>query len=181
MRLLLTAALLLSPAPALALTGAIEFGLGVADTLSRDGDDNDQGRTLMITPAIETELGSVVSVGGEYMFAWFVDDPDDAERHLVMSPHARIRMSFPLVSALTFDGMLGVGPTIWTGLDGARGPVADTRFGWSLRFNFGFGYAINRTVAIFANAGYYTTTTYGDDLEATYSTVPLGLGLRGSF
>lgn len=182
---LLTAAAL-APAPALAeLTGGIEFSLGFADSLELDGlgrdGDNEQDRTLGITPSLEKHLGSVVALGFEWMFLWFADDPEDAERHLIMSPHARIRMSFPLAGSLSFDGLLGVGPTIWTGLDEVPGPLGDTRFGWSLRFAFGLGYAINKSVAVFGNAGYYTSTSYGDDLEATYSTVPVGLGLRGTF
>ena len=100
----------------------------------------------------------------------------------MMSPHLRIRMSFPIVDKVTFDGMLGAGPTMWTSIDGADDKFGGAfRFGWSLRFGCGGSYRFNKQVSVFAQLGYYTSTSFGDDRELTATSVPLSLGLRSSF
>lgn len=160
--------------------GSLSFLLGFGDELEADGTAADADPTLAIVPAIERRLGNVVAVGAEWMFVWAKAD-DAPERRFLMSPHLRVRMSFPVYDQMTFDGMLGVGPTIWTAQDDLSGPAADTRFGWSLRFAFGLSYAFNDAVAAFADLGYYTSTTYGDDLELNLTSIPLTVGLRSQF
>jgi hypothetical protein len=93
-----------------------------------------------------------------------------------------MRMSFPVHGKLTLDGVLGVGPTVWMAQDGletANG--GDDRLGWSLRFAFGASWQFNDAVAAFGSLGYYTTTTYGDDLTAELAAIPLSVGLRSVF
>lgn len=203
MRPLLIVAALLAPATAAAadseIVGSLEFTLGFGDALEVDGEsdrqpslDTDLSPTLAITPGLDKMLGKVVGVGFEYMFVWFGTESEDTtqnpydERRFAMSPHVRVRMSFPIVDKITFDGMLGVGPTIWTSLDGVDEDDKDpkgggTRFGWSLRFGFGGSYKFNDQVAAYAHLGYLTSTTFGDDLEMTVTSVPLSAGLRSSF
>lgn len=180
--------------------GGIEFMLGFPGSLEADHDngnsqDGDMATSLGLVPWVEKQLGQSVGLGAEMMFVWVKGDADKAERRLIMSPHLRLRMSFPIVDKITFDGFLAAGATIWTAEDNpvASPPdaddtdvdiskaLADTRFGWSLRFGFGGSYAINEVVSAFAHLGWYTTTTFGDDVTANINTVPLCLGLRGNF
>ncbi len=202
MRSLLIVAAILVPAVANAaeeeIVGSLEFTLGFGDSLEVDGEtdrqaslDTDLSPSLAITPGLDKMLGKVVGVGFEYMFIWFGTESQDDnnpydERRFAMSPHLRVRMSFPIVDKVTFDGMLGVGPTIWTSVDGVDEDGKDpkgggTRFGWSLRFGFGGSYKFNKQVSAFAHLGYFTSTTFGDDLEMTVTSVPLSAGLRSSF
>lgn len=167
--------------------GGLEFliGFGGATTASGDGIEveADLSPTLGITPWMEKKFGSAVGIGGEMNFLWFKPSEGADERQLVLSPHLRLRMSFPIIEKVTFDGTLGVGPSIWTARgDAQRGDVAnETRFGWSLRFAFGGSYAINKAVSVYGNLGYYTSQTFGDDLTAEMDTIPLAVGLRGNF
>lgn len=163
------------------IVGSLAFMLGFGDQFEVEGHEDDAASTLGVIPAIEKRFGSVVAVGLEYMFAWAAGEDEDAERRLIMSPHVRVRMSFPVYDKTTFDGMLGLGPTIWTSDDKIDGPFGDTRFGWSLRFAFGGSYSFNESVSAFADLGYYTTTSYGDDITATLASIPFTLGLRSSF
>ncbi|MBU0552765.1 outer membrane beta-barrel protein [Myxococcota bacterium] len=183
------ALMLLLPAYAAAdkTVGSMEFLLGMGSGFEAKPDSGptfkgDMGATLGITPAIEKLMGSSVAVGGEWMFLWFNPDEGDAESRLIMSPHLRARMSFPIVNKVTADAMIGIGPTFWTTQEGGdSGGMNDWRMGWSLRFGFGASYAINKGVAAFTQLGYYTSTSFGDDLEANLNTVPLSVGLRSTF
>lgn len=171
------------------VAASLEFFLGLGSTVEyEDGENSDESDgkvTLGIVPGFDKMLGQNFGIGGEYMFVWGGSDADGAadERTLMMSPHLRARMSFPIVNNITFDGLLGIGPTIWVGNDkAAKGSVErDTRFGWSLRFNFGAGYKFNESVAAFTALGYYTTTTYGDDVTLNLNTIPWSVGLRSQF
>lgn len=175
--------------PVAGYAGTIEFNLGLGSGGTVDGKDVDgiDGLALGITPAIDRMLGKSVGIGVESMFWWFGSEGVD-DSQMVISPHLRVRMSFPVYQdKVTFDGQLGIGPSIWLSRELGRNPVtdeaieSDTRFGWSLRFNFGGSYKINESVATFASLGYYTSTTYGDDLTMNLNTLPLSVGLRGSF
>lgn len=159
--------------------GTLGFHLGFADTLEREGDEGDAKATLGITPAIEKKLASVVAIGGEYMFYWIGPEEGDLDRRLIMSLHPRIRMSFPVYDRVTFDGLLAAGPTIWTGQD--KWSEDGTRIGWSLRFAFGGSYGFNESVGAFADLGYLTSTSYGDDVELSLSSVLMTVGLRSGF
>lgn len=172
------------------LAASLEFLLGLGSTFETEPDGGDvvevDGRiTLGIVPGFDKMLGRNFGIGGEYMFVWAGADEKTApdERSLIMSPHLRARMTFPLWQGLSFDGLFGIGPTIWVGNDKAdkQEPIRDTRFGWSLRFNFGAGWKFNDSVAAFTAVGYYTTTTYGDDVALNLNTVPVSVGLRSSF
>lgn len=165
----------------------------------KDADDAPNlGATYGVIPWVEADLGAAVGLGGEMIFVWTKNDEVEGDRQLVLSPHARIRMSFPLVKKVTFDGFISVGPSLWvapddpeatfghTELQGSdatklRSAAADTRFGWGVRFGFGASYAINRTVNLFSHLGYYASTSYGDDVTLEFDTVPLGIGLRAAY
>ena len=170
------------------VAASIEFLLGMGTSFEADPDkgktqESDGKLTLGIVPGFDKMLGPNFGVGGEYMFVWGGSDEKDApdERSLIMSPHLRFRMAFPLWKGLTFDGLFGIGPSLWVGNDKAEDLTRDTRFGWSLRFNFGAGWKFNESVAAFTALGYYTTTTYGDEVALNLNTVPLSLGLRSQF
>lgn len=200
-RLALTAALLVTflAAPALAesnYVGGVEGMLGFPGGYSNDGSQNndqtnikdgDLSTSLGLVPWVEQKLGDVVGFGGEVMFVWMEAD-HESESRLVLSPHLRVRMAFPIIDKVTFDAFLAGGPSIWTptsenetrkalGLNTTDG----WRFGWSLRFGFGGSYAINDAVSVYGHLGWYTTTTFGDDITAMRQTVPLCVGLRGNF
>ncbi len=194
--LLLTA--LMAPTTAIAadeIVGTLEFTLGFGDAVEVGGEadtqpqyDTDLSPMLAITPGIDKMLGKVVGVGFEYMFLWFGTESEDTkrnpydERRFAMSPHLRVRMSFPIIDKVTFDGMLAVGPSIWTNAEGVEDDEGGaTRFGWSLRFGFGGSYRFNKQVSVFSQLGYFTSTTFGDDRELTVTNVPLSFGLRSSF
>ena len=193
MLIALAAAAIIIPGVAVAAEGAgaeyvgsLEFAMGFGDSTEIKPDkgdtiEADMGTTLAIIPAIDQQLGKSVAIGGEYMFVWAKGDSDDAERRLIMSPHLRARMSFQVAPKATFDAMLGIGPSIWTSDDSNDGAGGDTRFGWSLRFGFGGSYLLNDQIAVFGQLGYYTTTSYGDDVEINVNTIPVGVGLRSRF
>ncbi len=170
------------------VAASLEFMLGLNNNFEVQPDGGktskaDGKTTFGIVPGFDKMLGRNFGVGGEYMFVWAGSDAKGAasDRSLIMSPHLRARMSFPIVQNFTFDGMIGLGPTIWVGNDTSSGVDKDTRFGWSLRFGFGGGYKFNDSVAAFLNVGYYTTTSYGDDMRLNLNTVPVSVGLRSSF
>lgn len=182
------ALILLLPAYASAdkTVGSMEFLLGMGSGMEIDHDvtgkvKGDMGTMLGITPSIEKMLGKSVAVGGEWMFLWFSPDEGDGDSQLVMSPHLRARMSFPIVKKVTADAMMGIGPTFWTSNDSVDGAMGDFRMGWSLRFAFGGSYRFNKSVSAFGQLGYYTSTSFGDDIEANLNTVPLSVGLRSNF
>ncbi len=197
MRTLALIALLAPPAAHAELVGGLDFTLGFGDDLEVTGESAMQGDldtpldpSLAITPFLETTIGSIVGVGFEYMFIWYGADSDGGstnehnfrERRLVMDPRLRLRMSFPIVDKVTFDGMLAVGGSMWTSVDGVDDDEGGAfRFGWSLRFAFGGSYKFNKSVAAFAHLGYYTATSFGDDRELTMDSVPLSIGLRSAF
>jgi hypothetical protein len=170
------------------ITGSLGFMLGFGDNFHTEGKfkgvkldgDADGSPTLAIIPSVEKRLGNVVAIGGEYMFVWAKTEKAD-DRTFLMSPHVRVRMSFPVYDRTTFDGVFGLGPTIWTAPDKATPPFDSTRFGWSLRFAFGGSYAFNDSVSAFADLGYYRSTTYGDDVTAVLTSIPFTVGLRSSF
>ena len=163
------------------MVGSLEFQLGSLDQMDVGDQELSASPMLGITPAFEWKLGEVVAIGAEWMFVW-VKAEQVEDRRLTMSPHLRVRMSFPVYDAVTFDAMIAGGLAIWPeGGDEADGVVGETRFGWSLSFAFGGSYAFNETVAVFANLGYYTTTTYGDDVTASYDSMLLGVGMRARF
>lgn len=175
-----------------AVAGSIEFMLAPVGTFESkpdkgDSSENDLTSTFGIIPAIDKIIGRNIAFGAECMFVWAKPDNKelkDQSRQLILSPHVRARMSFPIVDKFSFDGLLGIGPTIWTGQDlpsGTDSPFSSTRFGWSMRFNFGASYKLNKSVDAFGNIGYYTTTSFGDDMEANINVVPVGVGLRGGF
>lgn len=168
------------------IVGSLAFQLGVGSEYELDYDQEglaktkgDGDATLAIIPAVEKKLGQSVAFGGEYMFVWAKGEGAD-ERQLIMSPHLRVRMSFPVGNRVTVGGMLGIGPSIWTSASGDE-TLDSTRFGWSYRFAFGGAYAINDAVSAFADVGYYRTTSYGDDVTARFSNIPISVGLRSQF
>jgi hypothetical protein len=174
------------------IAASLEFMLGLGTKFESDvgGVKDQDGKAMLgIIPGFDRMLGRNFGIGGEYIFAWAGIDEKGApsDRTLVMSPHLRARMTFPIWKGLTFDGLFGIGPTIWAGNETASkdsvefGEMRDTRFGWSLRFNFGAGWKFNDSVAAFGALGYYTTTTYGDDVALNFNTVPFSVGLRSSF
>lgn len=176
--------------PVAGYAGTVEFNMGLGSSGTADGKDvkGIDGLALGITPAIDRMLGKSVGIGLETMFWWFGSEGVD-ESQFIVSPHLRVRMSFPVyLDKVNFDAQLGVGPTIWAGRTDAKFNEttmkledSDMRFGWSLRFAFGGSYKINTTVAAFASLGYYTSTTYGDDVTANLNTIPFSVGLRGMF
>lgn len=189
-RLLLAApalAALLLAAPAAAestFVGGIEGMLGFPGGFDFDSEigtaEGDIDTSLGLVPWVEKKLGDVVGFGGEVMFVWMKTEAQK-ERRLVLSPHLRARMAFPIVDKVTFDAFLAGGLTLWTGVDDTDGGTNDTRLGWSMRFGFGGSYAINDAVSAYGHLGWFVTTTYGDDITAQMNTVPLCIGLRGNF
>jgi hypothetical protein len=189
-------AALLVPAVGMAdnFAGSIDFAMGIATSGEAEfevpqGDGSTKTETAEselssvafgITPALDLMLGKSVGIGGEMGFWWFSPD-NDGEAQMVLAPHARVRMSFPIVDRVTFDGVFGIGPHIWTSYKNEAGQTQDSRFGWGLRFGFGGGYEINDSVSAFGQFGYFTSTTYGDDITMSLNTLPLSAGLRGSF
>lgn len=181
-----------------AYTGTLEFSFGFGGTATLEPDEGgdaakllgdkkiegDLSTTLAITPGLDKMLGKTIGIGLEYGFNWFKGDEDgDDNRQLVMTPMARLRMAFPVYDKVTFDGMFALGAALWTADKDAPKdtPFESLRVGWALRFNFGGSYQFNDSVAAFGSVGYFTTTSYGDDLTATLDGIPLNLGLRGGF
>ena len=158
----------------LGFPGSFDFN---SENITLEGDTN---ASFGLVPWIEQKLGDVVGFGGEVMFVWM--QPEGAkERRMVLSPHLRARMAFPIIDKVTFDAFIAGGLSMWMPVDDGAGGTDDFRLGWSMRFGFGGSYAINETVSAYGHLGWYTTTTFGDDITANMHTVPLCVGLRGNF
>lgn len=179
-----------------AYTGTLEFSFGFGGTGTFEPEEGPKGdvdlsTTLAITPGLDKMLGKTIGIGVEYGFHWvgMADQEiggvtvEDETRQLVMTPMARLRMAFPVYDKVTFDGMFALGAALWTADEDAPKdtPFDSLRVGWALRFNFGGSYQFNDSVAAFGSVGYFTTTSFGDDLTATYDAIPVNLGLRGGF
>lgn len=195
----LAAMAILVPAAAQAenYTGSMEFTLGLGSTFDAEYDkpaagapskfESDAGGLLAITPGIDRMLGKSIGIGLEMGFIWLgvadkVEDTfKDAERTLVLNPNVRLSMNFPIKAGISLSAMIAGGPAFWTSNDTTTEEFDSTRIGYGFRFNFGGGYALNKDVAAFLTIGYYTTTSYGDDVTATQSSIPINVGLRSSF
>ena len=182
------ALLILSPAAHADDMAGLEFLAGFGSTQRNDvegGDapEYDLKTTFGVSPWWETPLGKSASVGGELNFLWFKGESDEYRRRLVVNPHARLRMSFPIVPDVTFDGFLSVGPSWWTSNDESGAGIAgkSNRFGWGVRFGFGGSYMINQSVQAYTHIGYLSTTSYGSQLTIEAESIPFALGLRASY
>ena len=169
-------------------TAGVEFGAGFGGQLEAKLDNagatqHDLSTTWIITPWIESPFGSAGGFGPEVNFIWLKGEPDEYERRLIVSPHLRLRMSFPIVPKVTFDGFFSIGPSWWTSDDNSGAGVAglDNRFGWGLRFGFGGAYELNSHASFYAQLGYMTTTSYGDQITITADSIPIGIGLRATY
>lgn len=173
-----------TPTAAPTVVGGFEFMLGFPGSFDADTElgtaEGDIDTTFGLVPWVEKKLGKVVGFGGEVMFNWMKTEAEK-ERRMVLSPHLRASMAFPIVDKVTADAFIAGGATIWFPVDDADGTSGDTRFGWSMRFGFGGSYAINKAVSAYGHLGWYTTTTFGDDVTINMNTVPLSVGLRGNF
>lgn len=189
---------LLAPSAASAkeYTGTLEFNFGFGGSNTFDPDEgatleSDADGLIGIMPGIDKMLGKTVGLGAEFGFLWLGNSDgagDDLDRTFILNPNLRIRMAFPIVDKVTFDGMIAFGPAIWMANDsvpklanGDDAPGAGTRFGWAYRFNFGGSYLFNPDVAGFLSIGYYSTSSIGDDLTLTHSSIPVNIGLRSAF
>ncbi len=188
--LILSVSLLTPTAASAAGTYGLEFWTGLLGEAEKDADGASAERdslslTWGITPWFELPLGKAVAIGSELNFFWYRrnDDDDSAQyRRLVIAPHARIRMSFPVVKEFDFDAFLSTGPAWWTATDGSESdPTEDHRFGWGVRFGFGGSFRLNREVTAFVHLGYQSSTSYGDAITYDVDSVPLAIGLRGQF
>lgn len=188
----LAALTLLAPGVASAqqYTGTLEFGFGFGGTGKFDPDEGkaiegDTDGLIAIMPGLDKMLGKTVGLGAEMGFIWLGNnkDAEDIDRTFVINPNLRLRMSFPIVKNVTFDGMIAIGPAIWMANDSLPEgtPGESTRFGWAYRFNFGGSYQFNEAVAAFLSLGWYSTSSFGDDVTLTQGSVPLNLGLRSAF
>ena len=69
-----------------------------------------------VRPSVDYALNDHILVGGELGIGWLgvSDEPESsAPRRLTLTPHARLRMDFPLSCALVVEGVLGVGFSVW--------------------------------------------------------------------
>ena len=170
-------------------TYGLEFSAGLLGKVERDpegagADKHDLATSWAIAPWMEFPIGKAAGIGPEMNFVWVKrDDAKDSEdRRLIVSPHVRLRMTFPIVKRVTFDGFISLGPSWWTRTDKADDdPVEENRLGWGLRFGFGGSYAINKAVAIFMHVGYQSSTSYGDTMEYSVDSIPVALGLRAAY
>ena len=187
--------------------GNIEFLVGFAGEESLFPDNStaenpnrkgDLELAMGIIPSVEQAIGETVSIGAEMMFLWITTSSGDVvniyrnsnpqmadiepERRLVLGPHGRIRMSFPVSPVVKFDSYLAVGASILTEADDRdKDDAGGVRMGWGLRFGFGVSALLNEAVSTFMSMGYYTSSTYGDGLEYELKMVPFTLGLRANF
>jgi hypothetical protein len=169
-------------------TAGVEFGAGLGGQIeskleNAGATQHDLRPTWIITPWVESPFGSAGGIGPEVNFIWIKADRDEHERRLIVSPHLRLRMSFPIVPKVTFDSFLSIGPSWWTeDQDSGEGvPGLENRFGWGLRFGFGGSYRLNAHARLYAHMGYMTTTSYGDQVTLTADAIPISIGLRATY
>jgi len=175
------------------------FDVGIADEIVLSQEDDDGNRqaatvhaspTLGITPTVGFKLNDYLEVGAELVLAWMVPE-DGTSRRLLISPHARARVAFPVYPKVTIDMMLAVGASFWGEADeeeDARelNEFRDSRAGWGLRIAFGGGYAFTDWLTVMGSIGYFTSQAFGedgdgDDLTARFGTVQFSAGFRVGF
>ncbi len=160
---------------------ALNLHLGLGGQFSRDkdhGGDSDASPTMGVTPALEYRLGTTVSLGGEWMFAWIKEADYDGSRSKLWVPALRGRLSFPVTRELDLGAMLAVGLGI---LMPAKG---DTEVALpAYHFGFGGAYRLNQAAQAYVDAGYMSASfmedafSYSSKFETFLITIGLVAGL----
>ena len=167
------------------MTTGLGFSVGLGGTLEQEFDvaqdpsDEPMSPSLTISPWMETQLNEMGHVGGELHLMWIRPSAVDSFR-FTAHPAVRTRLSFPISGKTTFDGVFAIGPSLWFSTDELTGSVADTRFGFAVRFGFGIAHPINRKVSAYTNLGYFRSTTYGGSSTTAFDHMPIFIGLRST-
>jgi len=138
-----------------------------------------------VRPSVDYAINDHIFVGGELGIGW-LGTTDEAEagapRRVTLTPHARLRMDFPLSCALVIEGVLGVGVTTWGESQGARASLGgDRHWGQSVRMSLGLRYLLNTKVSALVGVGYLWQEVYGEDTTLTLNAIPVSFGLRSAF
>lgn len=138
-----------------------------------------------VRPSVDYAINDHIFVGGALGIGW-LGTTDEAEagapRRVTLTPHARLRMDFPLSCALVIEGVLGVGFTTWgesRGVSASRG--GDRHWGQSVRMSLGLRYLLNTKVSALVGVGYLWQEVYGEDTTLSLNAVPVSFGLRSAF
>jgi hypothetical protein len=140
--------------------------------------------SLSLRPVVEWSLSKIFYVGAEWGFLWqdasVKQLGDPSEKRLLMLPHARIRLDFPISCRLIFEAVFAMGPNFWTKWRGAEKPIGDRMVGLGYRFSAGFRFVLNTQVDLLMGVGYQQEYAYGTyDLQLTQ--IPAQIGLRAQF
>ena len=144
---------------------------------------HDAAPTVALTPWVESLTIGPLNVGAEFTLMWIKGDTDQHVRRLILIPNARVRYQRPLTDKIFFDASAGLGPSWWTSSKDAKAGVAGTsnRIGWGLRFGAGAGYEISSRFALHGSLGYFSNTSYGNDLTKSIDGLTIGLGARSQY
>jgi len=196
------AVLALSLAPLLALTapprahcaplaGSVEGDLTLNGQRARSPDEGGPLRVAGLRPSwsarptLDYQLTDLLSVGGELNIGWLgvSEGPEaGAPARLTFSPHARLRMDFPLSCAWALEGVLAAGVSAWgvaQGVEPAQG--GGRQWGFGFRLQLGARYALNTQVHALLAVGYVEQSVYSDRESMTLRATPVTLGLRSAF
>jgi len=138
-----------------------------------------------VRPSVDYALNDHISVGGELGLGWLgvLDDAEaGAARRFTLTPHARLRMDFPLSCSLVLEGVMGVGFSTWGEAQGVTERDGGARhWGFSFRMSLGLRYLINTDVSALFGAGYLQQELYQEDHTMSLRATPVTLGLRSAF
>ena len=170
---------------ALAIDGSagLELQAGAFGLFNLDFAFSKAAPTLALAPSIELRVHPLVAVGAETMFVWARPEPSPVTR-FSMSPHARMRLQFPVHPRVNVDVVIAAGLALWprNPEDVALSPaVADTRVGWSGRAGLGMSFTLTDRWSLHFDLGYFVASTAGNGVWLTHDTGLITVGPRAHF
>lgn len=171
------------------MAGGVESEFGLNPLLLVDGVGKTKEYelsmpTLALRPVVEWALNQIFFIGAEWGFMWQdidqINQKSPDEKRIVMLPHARARLDFPLSCRLVLEAVFAFGPNFWTKWRGVDANVGSRMMGLGYRFSAGLRFLVNTKVDLLFGIGYQQEYGYGDtDLQLTQ--VPIQIGMRTHF
>jgi hypothetical protein len=165
----------------------LEFGLNpllLVDQANRTKEYQLSTPTLGIRPVVEWGFNKIFFVGAEWGMMWqdadSINSKSPDEKRMVMLPHARARLDFPLSCRLVLEAVFAFGPNFWTKWRGADSEIGSRMLGIGYRFSAGLRFLVNTQVDLLFGVGYQQEYGYGD-VDLQFSQIPVQLGLRTHF
>ena len=144
---------------------------------------HDAALSYVLIPWVETMTVGPLQLGAEFNLLWIKGDTRQHARRLLLKPSVRVRYRRPIADKISFESSAGLGPTWWTSNDDSKAGVAGTnnRFGWGLRFGVGAGYELSHSINLHGTLGYFSNSSYGNELTKSIDGLTFGLGISSRY